>query len=115
MNLFRLKREMPPLSRLRVAVKTSDTVTLRKVLAADPELLNYQDDKGATPLHWAAEGQDLSVVAALMDLGADASIKDSHGYTPRDIACWFGEFRMGAYTDTCLKIVQRLNEGNRNA
>jgi len=113
MNLFKRKPELPPLLRLRVAVKTSDTVTLREVLAANPELLNYQDEEGATPLHWAAEGQDLSVVAALVDLDADRNIKDSLGYTPRDTAYWFGEFRMGAYTDVCQKIVQRLNETDR--
>jgi uncharacterized protein len=115
MNLFKRKPELPPLPRLRGAVKTSDTVTLREIVAANPELLNYQDEKGATPLHWAAERQDLSVVAALVDLGADRNIKDNLGYTPRDTAYWFGEFRMGAYTDICHKIVQRLNETDRNA
>lgn len=114
MNFFKRKGELPPLSRLRDAVKTSDMVTLREVLAANPELLNYQDEKGATPLHWAAEGQDLSVVAALVDLGADTTIKDELGYTPRELAYWYGEFRMGAYTDICQKIVQRLNESDRN-
>jgi len=63
-------------------------------------------------LHWAAEYQDLSVVAALVDLGADTTIKDSLGYTPTDIAYWYGEFRMGAYTEICYKIVGRLKEAN---
>jgi hypothetical protein len=110
MNLFKRESELPPLSRLRVSVKISDTITLREVLAANPELLNYQDEKGATPLHWAAEAQDLSIVAALVDLGADRKIKDNAGYTPRDTAHFFGEFRMGAYTDICHRIVRRLDE-----
>ena len=106
--------ELPPLSRLRVAVKSSDTVGLHEVLAAHPELLNYQDEKGATPLHWAAERQDLAVVNALIGRGADINIKDNLGYTPVEIACWNGEYRMGAYTEICLKIVQCLNESQRN-
>jgi hypothetical protein len=115
MNIFKREPELPPLSRLRVAVKTSDTVTLREVLASHPELLNYQDEKGATPLHWAAQGQDFSVVDALVGMGADITIKDTLGYTPEGVAYWHGEFANGAYTKVCHKIVQRLNEPHRNA
>jgi hypothetical protein len=110
MSVFKRKPESSPLSRLRLAVKSSDTMGVREILGANPDLLKHRDEKGATPLHWAAEVQDLSVVAALIDLGADVNIKDNLGYTPRDVAYWFGEFRMGAYTDACHKIVQRLNE-----
>ena len=110
MSVFKRKPESSPLSRLRLAVKSSDTMGVREILGANPDLLKHRDEKGATPLHWAAEVQDLSVVAALIDLGADVNIKDNLGYTPRDVAYWFGEFRMGAYTDVCHKIVQRLNE-----
>ena len=110
MNLFKKTPEASPLTRLRLAVKASDTESVREILAANPDLLTYRDEKGRTALHWASEAQDLSVVAALVDLGADVTAKDNLGYTPRDVAYWFGEFHMGAYTDVCKKIVQRLNE-----
>jgi hypothetical protein len=115
MSLFKRKPALPPLSRLRVAVKTSDTPTVREVLGGNPALLNFQDEEGATPLHWAAKLQDLSVVATLVDLGADVHITDKLGYTPKGVAYWYGEFRMGAYTDVCQKIVQRLDAAARKA
>jgi ankyrin repeat protein len=113
MSIFKPKPESTPLERSHLAVRSSNTVEVREILAANPDLLNFRDEKGATPLHWAAEAQDLSVVATLVDLGADVNIKDNFGYTPRDVAYFCGEFRMGAYTDVCLKIVERLNEQPR--
>jgi ankyrin repeat protein len=115
MNLFRRKVSVPPAGQLGLAIDTSDTVTIRKILSCHPELLNQPDEKGSTPLHRAAERQDLSVVAALVDLGADVTLKDHFGYTPRDTAYFFGEFRMGAYTDICQKIIKRLGEPGQSA
>jgi ankyrin repeat protein len=103
------------MARLRVAVKSSDTVALRKILAAHPELLNSPDEKGMTLLHLAAEWQDFSVVAALVDLGAAVKAKDPHGWTPEDIAYFNGEFRMGCYTEVCLNIVDRLSKPPRTS
>jgi ankyrin repeat protein len=105
--------ELPPLSLLRIAVKSSDTTKLRAVLAEHPELLNYQDEKGATPLHWAAERQLLAVVSALLEHGADTTIKDRLGYTPVDTARWHGEYANGAYTEICEKIVDCLGKSER--
>jgi ankyrin repeat protein len=101
--LFGAKPPVLPLVRLRRAVEASDTVTLREVIHAYPHLLNHQDDKGATPLHW-----DLSIVAALVDLGADITKKDKLGYTASHLAHYHGEFRMGCYTDVSKQIVQRI-------
>ena len=65
-------------------------------------------------MHWAAERQHLAVVAALVECGADTNIKDNLGYTPVQIARWHGEYRMCAYTETCLAIVKCLTEARRN-
>jgi ankyrin repeat protein len=92
MSVFKRKPESSPLSRLRLAVKSSDTMGVREILGATPDLLNHRDEKGATPLHWAAEVQDLSVVAALIDLGADVNIKDNLGYTPGMLRPGSGNF-----------------------
>lgn len=106
--LFGGKPPVSPQVRLRRAVETSDTATVREVIQAYPHLLNHQDDKGETPLHWAAEKQDLSVVAALVDLGADATLKDKLCYTAAHLAHYHGEFRMGCYTDISKRIVRRI-------
>ncbi len=110
--LFGGKPPVSPLVRLRRAVEESDTATVREVIQAYPHLLNQQDEKGETPLRWAAEKQDLSVVAALVDLGADTSLKDKLGYTAAHLAHYHGEFRMGCYTDVSKRIVQRIEQSS---
>jgi ankyrin repeat protein len=50
----------------------------------------------------------LSIVAALVDLGADITKKDKLGYTASHLAHYHGEFRMGCYTDVSKQIVQRI-------
>ena len=95
---------------LEAAVRSSDTVRIRELLTLYPELIERSGERGMRPLHWAAEAQSLSSIACLVDLGADTRAKDQMGYTAEDIAHWNGEFRMGAYTDVCLKIVERLRK-----
>jgi ankyrin repeat protein len=111
--LFGGKPSVSPQVRLRRAVETSDTATVHKVIQAHSHLLNHQDEKGETPLHWAVEKQDLSVVAALVDLGADNTLKDKLGYTAAHLAHYHGEFRMGCYTDISKRIVTRIEGGLR--
>ena len=77
---------------LSSAVRGSDTEGIKKLIAAYPELIGTADAKGSYPLHWAAEVQSLSSVACLVDLGADTTKKDRLGYTPEDVAHWYGEF-----------------------
>lgn len=110
--LFGGKPPVSPLVRLRLAVEASDTVTLRELINACPHLLNHQDENGETPLHWAAAKQDLSVVAALVDLGVDTTLKDKLGYTAAHLAHYNGEFRMGCYTDVSKRIVQRIEQAS---
>ena len=110
--LYGGKPSVPPLVRLCRAVEASDTATVREVIKACPHLLNQQDEKGETPLHWAAEKQELSAVAALVDLGADTTLKDKLGYTAAHLAHYHGEFRMGCYTDVSKHIVQRIEQAS---
>ena len=93
---------------LKSAVRDSNTQRIKALVASFPELIESPDEKSLRPLHWAAEAQSLSSVACLVDLGADVTQKDAMGFTPKQMAEWHGEFRMGAYTDICLKIVERL-------
>jgi len=97
------------------AVAEGNTPKIRELYSKNNDLLSIIDDEGSTPLHWAAKAQNLSSVACLIDLGASPTIKDRLGYTPKDVAYWYGEFRMGAYTDSCLKIVDRILKAEQGA
>ncbi len=109
MNLFTRKPDRDACyTSLRSAVTSGATTTIRDLLASHPDLLNQRDEKGMTPLLWAAECQNLSSVACLVDLGADTEAKDDLGYDAVMLAQWHGEYRMRAYTDVSLKIVDRI-------
>ena len=111
MNFHESLAGFSPASRLRVAIKAGDTVLLRRVLAAHPGVLDLPDEQGRTPLHLAAEWQQLGVVRALVAAGADVDATDPAGDTPRDSALWSGECSMGAHTKVCQQIVACLDAG----
>ena len=49
--------------------------------------VNARDERGRTPLHWAAHYTETpAVIATLLDAGADAKAKDFRGSTPWDLA-----------------------------
>ena len=50
------------------------------------ELLNYQNSRGKTVLHYAASNGDLERVLAYVNAGADADLADADGNTARDVA-----------------------------
>jgi ankyrin repeat protein len=64
------------------AVKAGDLPRVRAVVAKDPAQLNAKDDGGRTPLHWAARGSSLEVLAYLVEKGADPNVKDNLGSAP---------------------------------
>ena len=96
---------------LQSAVLQDSAQQIEKLLGQHPSLLERSDEKGMRPLHWAAKAQALSSVGCLVDLGADVTQKEAMGYTPEGLAHWYGEYRMGAYTDVCQMIVDRLRKG----
>jgi ankyrin repeat protein len=51
-----------------------------------PEALHERDERGMTALHWACVKGRGEVVRALLIGGADPTVTDSRGRTPRDIA-----------------------------
>ena len=51
-----------------------------------PNLLNFQDNLGMTPLYWAASNDQKEVVSYLLERGADARIKAQDDCTPFMIA-----------------------------
>jgi len=48
---------------------------------------NFKDEKGRTPLHYAAESGNYSMAEKLIGYGADVNSRDVEGLTPLHIAC----------------------------
>jgi ankyrin repeat protein len=58
-----------------------DTAVISKLIKKGLDV-NFQDSKGETPLHWAAEHGRVNVVTLLLDSGAFVDICDEAGSTP---------------------------------
>jgi ankyrin repeat protein len=91
------------LDTVREAICRGDAEYVQKAIDSgfDP---NTQDSKGCTPLIFAAEFQHPAIVKLLLTHGADPLHKESNGYDASDVAAWYGEWRMGAYTDESAEI-----------
>lgn len=70
----------------RIGRAPVDPAPAIRLLAASGADLNRQDDTGATPLHYAADGKlelaQLSATRALLELRGKLNIRDVHGRTP---------------------------------
>ena len=66
------------------AAWTNDLDTLRKMLAADPDLVHRGDHQGAAPLHRAIMGGARDAILLLLEHGAD--VHAVHGLGPGDAA-----------------------------
>ncbi len=89
---------------IHLAAETGDVLQVRKLLDADPHLLNLGDHAGGTPLHRAVIGRARSVVEFLLERGADvhaihgAGFGAPSGFSPHsiqaiDLAIWGGRRR----------------------
>ena len=64
-----------------------NTATQREIAAEIVTVdVNARDERGYTPLHWAAFASTPAEVLALLDAGADAKAKDDMDKTPFDYA-----------------------------
>ncbi len=64
------------------AAKYGDLEKLKVLLSNNQDLINSQDDFGATPLHWAGIRGQVEISMYLIEHGADVNIKESHGAPP---------------------------------
>lgn len=67
------------------AVKARNAASVRALLQ-DGIDVNAPEGDGATPLHWAAYGDDEELVALLMAAGARAAVRNDLGVTPLHLA-----------------------------
>ena len=66
---------------LRAAAKAGDLDLVNHFIAEHGADVN-EGSGGVTPLHWAADGGDVAIAAALLAAGADVSLTTGSGQTP---------------------------------
>lgn len=96
-------------SKLIEAVKAKKTIEVRRIISVGCDL-ESSDDRNMTALLHACEVQSFDILKALVDAGGNVNHKDDLGYKPVDIAHWYGEFRMGAYTTESQRMVKYLEK-----
>ncbi len=96
------------------AIRDGDAEFIRVAIESgfDP---NTENSEGYTPLHYAAELQNPSMVKLLLTHGANPLHKDRMGYDASDIAAWHGEWRMGAYTTESTEIRALLKAHSKSS
>jgi ankyrin repeat protein len=91
------------------AARRGDAAAIRALLAKRPELVNGADADGTTPLHWAADLDDVVAAELLIRAGADVKAANRYGVTPLYSAALNGNAAMlelllaaGADVETAL-------------
>ena len=72
---------------------TTVVVLLRRMVALNPDALNWADAAGLTPLHWACTQQRFEVVDVLLRHGASAEVEDEDGRRPLHTVAFAGNVR----------------------
>eukprot|EP01117_Protostelium_nocturnum_P010683 TRINITY_DN3846_c0_g1_i1.p1 TRINITY_DN3846_c0_g1~~TRINITY_DN3846_c0_g1_i1.p1 ORF type:complete len:119 (-),score=51.98 TRINITY_DN3846_c0_g1_i1:232-588(-) len=64
------------------AVKTGDLDRVKEFVEKEKLSVKTTDGNQRTPLHWAADFNQVSVIEYLLSKGADVNAKDKYGITP---------------------------------
>lgn len=73
------------------AALNGDLVKVKALLKSDPKLLEASGNHGKKPLHYAAQGGHMEMVAFLLEQGAAVDIKNEVNETPLQYAAAFGK------------------------
>ena len=69
---------------LNILARRGDIDTLDSYVKRGADI-NYQDKRGYTPLHYAAEARNIETIKYLLKHGANFSIKNNHGETASEL------------------------------
>lgn len=73
------------------AVQIGDQAKVKVLLKANPDLVSSKDDKGWTPLHYAAKSGHKDVAELLLASNADVNAREEGGDTPLHAAASFDQ------------------------
>ena len=85
---------------IRQAIKDGDLDTVHKILAVSDRLRRYVDPSGQSMLHLACMFSHTEIAMALVEVGADPGLGNSHGETAYDLAPPALAQRLAAYVDS---------------
>ncbi len=75
--------DAPPQSRTtHQAAQAGDLAALRAITEKAPAQVNAKDENGRSPLHWAARGTNIELLAYLVEKGAKVNALDNNGTAP---------------------------------
>lgn len=75
---------------LQEAASNGNDAVIDIIIRLAPDLLNALGKLGLSPLHLAAEYNDVAVVTKLLNLGAQVHVVNRFGSTVMHTAAWFG-------------------------
>lgn len=87
-------RALTPTLQMLDAASSGDVKAARALLESDASLANASGEYAKTPLHWAAERDDVEMAALLLDSGADLTRVTSWGASPLEWAAYSGSRRV---------------------
>eukprot|EP01114_Cavostelium_apophysatum_P010140 TRINITY_DN235_c0_g1_i1.p1 TRINITY_DN235_c0_g1~~TRINITY_DN235_c0_g1_i1.p1 ORF type:complete len:124 (+),score=43.35 TRINITY_DN235_c0_g1_i1:88-459(+) len=74
------------------AVKTGDLNNVKEFVEKDKMSVNLEQSNKRTPLHWAADFNQVKVMEYLLSKGAKINAKDNYGITPLLAAVYENHF-----------------------
>jgi ankyrin repeat protein len=90
------------------AVKTGDLDGVKRFVEHDKLSVNFSDSNQRSPMHWAADFNQVAVMQYLVSKGANVNAKDKYGITPLLAATYEGhadavKFLLQHKADTSVK------------
>lgn len=102
-----------PRTPMAVAAWGDDVELVVRLLSSDPGLVNERDSTGATPLHWAAEGNGPKAAEALLAAGADPNAERRDLSTPLHVAAAKGHAAVASVLLLHGARTDAVDAGNR--
>ncbi|EKV57225.1 ankyrin repeat-containing protein [Brachyspira hampsonii 30446] len=98
---------------IHMASANGNNDVIMMLLAKDSSTINDVDNRGNTPLHWAAMKDKPETIKLLMDNGADIEAKDADGWTPLHYAAAFSSLQtVQTLVDLGADKMSKTKDGN---